>query len=355
MTDSDGPEVDAPGAAHDDAPGLASGEPGVAATPGAADGNNGSESAVDDSAPGPADAVGATASSGAPTEVVGTCHGPADAAHDDVPGSSDDDDFGDDGALGPRPAGRGNAGYRPIVSFQPRGGRMNDVQKRAWDAHADEWLIERSAFGPVPAPGMPPDPSKPAWRPGINQIALFGRVAPLVIEIGPGMGDATAAMARARPDINLLAIEVYKPGIAQTFSHLARAGVDNVRVLRADAAEVLRNVVIPDSLAELWLFFPDPWRKRKHHKRRIVTPAFAGLAASCLLPGGSWYLATDWEHYAKQMLAVVSGCAALENPYADAGGWAPRAPFRPETRFERRGLGAERAIFDLHVVRKPTA
>ena len=99
--------------------------------------------------------------------------------------------------------------HRPIVSFQPRGGRMNDVQKRAWEAYADEWLVERDAFGPIPEPGTPPDPAKPWWRPGINQIALFGRVAPLVIEIGPGMGDATAAMAKARPDINILAIEVY--------------------------------------------------------------------------------------------------------------------------------------------------
>lgn len=281
----------------------------------------------------------------------------ADPGADDVIAydGAEADQASADPAAAPRAAGRGNAGYRPIVSFQPRGGRMNDVQKRAWDAHADQLLIERDAFGPVPAPGTPPDPSKPAWRPGINQIALFGRVAPLVIEIGPGMGDATAAMAKARPDVNLLAIEVYKPGIAQTFSHLARADVDNVRVLRADAAEVLRNVVIPDSLAELWLFFPDPWRKRKHHKRRIVTPAFADLVASCLLPGGSWYLATDWEHYARQMLAVVSGCTALENPYADVGGWAPRAPFRPETRFEKRGLGAERTIFDLHVIRRASS
>lgn len=258
---------------------------------------------------------------------------------------------GDDASVADHADKRGNAGYRPIVSFQPRGGRMNDVQKRAWDAYADEWLIERDAVGPQPEPGQPPNPAEPEWRPGINQIALFGRVAPLVIEIGPGMGDATAAMAAARPDVNVLAIEVYKPGIAQTFSHLARRDVTNVRVLRADAAEVLRNVVIPESLAELWLFFPDPWRKRKHHKRRIVTDEFATLVASCLEPGGSWYMATDWEHYARQMLRVVAACPALENPYAGQGGWAPRAEFRPETRFERRGLGAERTIYDLHARR----
>lgn len=240
---------------------------------------------------------------------------------------------------------------------------MNDVQKRAWEAHAARWLIEREGLRPGDLAGA----------------RLFGRDAPLVIEIGSGMGDATAAMAAARPEINILAIEVYKPGIAQTFAHLARCGVDHVRVLRADAAEVLRTIVIPGSLAELWLFFPDPWRKRKHHKRRIVTPEFADLVATRLAPGGSWYLATDWEHYAHQMLRVLSNCGGLVNPHvgkgggydvvpADAGaaavggaapgsgrgpdaGWAPRPWFRPQTRFERRGLAADRTIFDLHVIR----
>lgn len=249
------------------------------------------------------------------------------------------------------------ANRRPIVSFAPRGGRLNDVQRRAWDAYADRWLIERATLGPIPdapmteAAASGADLERAHTNPGIDQQALFGREAPLVIEIGPGMGDATAAMAAARPDINLLAIEVYKPGVAQTFSHLARAGVDNVRVLRADAAEVLRNLVIPGSLAEVWLFFPDPWPKRKHHKRRIVSPAFASLVASRLAPGGSWYLATDWQPYAAQMRDVLAGCAALSNAYDGSGGWAPRPWFRPETRFEKRGVAAERAIYDLHVTR----
>jgi tRNA (guanine-N7-)-methyltransferase len=224
--------------------------------------------------------------------------------------------------------------HRPIVSFAPRGGRMNDVQRRAWEAHADTWLVER------------PDVDS-----GIDQQALFGRVAPLVLEIGPGMGDATAAMALARPEVNLLAVEVYKPGIAQTFSNLARRAVTNVRVLRADAVEVLRAVIEPGSLAEVWLFFPDPWPKRKHLKRRIVSAQFAELVASRLAPGGSWWMATDWAPYARHMLTVVSGCEALANPHADTGGWAPRPSFRPETRFERRGLAEDRAIFDLHLVR----
>lgn len=226
--------------------------------------------------------------------------------------------------------------HRPIVSFAPRGGRMNEVQHRAWAAYADRWLVER------------PDLAR-----GFDPTALFGRDAPLVIEIGPGMGDATAAMAAARPEINVLAIEVYKPGIAQTFAHLSRARVNNVRVLRADAAEVLGNVIPESSLAEVWLFFPDPWPKRKHHKRRIVQADFAELVASRLVSGGSWYMATDWEPYAHHMLAVVSDCAALVNPHAAGGapGWAPRAAFRPTTRFENRGILADRAIYDLHVTR----
>lgn len=213
---------------------------------------------------------------------------------------------------------------------------MNDVQRRAWDAHADRWLVER-----------------PQVDGGIDQAALFGRVAPLVLEIGSGMGDATAAMAAARPDINLLALEVYKPGVAQTFNHLARAGVDTVRVLRADAVEVLRAVVAPASLAEVWLFFPDPWPKNRHVKRRLVTPEFAGLVASRLAPGGSWWMATDWAPYAQQMLRAVRDCPDLVNPHEASGGFAPRPAFRPQTRFERRGLAESRAIFDLHAVRPP--
>jgi tRNA (guanine-N7-)-methyltransferase len=211
---------------------------------------------------------------------------------------------------------------------------MNDVQRRAWNAYAGRWLVER---GQVES--------------RIDQAALFGRAAPLVLEIGSGMGDATAAMAAARPEINLLALEVYKPGIAQTFNHLARAGVGNVRVLRADAVEVLRAAVAPGSLAEVWLFFPDPWPKHRHVKRRLVTPEFAGLVASRLAPGGSWWMATDWAPYAQQMLQAVQACPDLVNPHDADGGWAPRPDFRPQTRFERRGLAEARAIFDLHAVR----
>jgi tRNA (guanine-N7-)-methyltransferase len=231
---------------------------------------------------------------------------------------------------------------RRILSFQPRGGRMNDVQRRAWAAHVDRWYLDwyRDLV-------IAPDRVRT-----FDQAAAFGRQAPLVLEIGSGMGDATAAMAAARPEIDVLAVEVYRPGIAQTFAHLAAAGVGNVRVLRADVVDVLDRAIPESRLDEIWTFFPDPWPKRKHHKRRLITPAFALLAGSRLRPGGIWWLATDWEPYARQMMAALSGCPLLANPPAGRpGGWAPRPDFRPPTRFERRGETEGRPIFDLRFVR----
>ncbi|WP_322098095.1 tRNA (guanosine(46)-N7)-methyltransferase TrmB [Nakamurella alba] len=224
------------------------------------------------------------------------------------------------------------AHFRRVVSFTPRGGRLNDVQRRAWEAHAPAWYLDVDGVGTT-----------------LDPVALFGRDAPLVVEIGSGMGESTAAMAKARPEANILAIEVYRPGVAQTFHHLARAGVDNVRVLRADAVQVLTELVRPGSLAEIWLFFPDPWPKTRHIKRRLVSAEFAELAASRLRRGGLLRMATDWEPYALQMLAVLGGVKSLRNVHP---GWAPRPAFRPRTRFERRGLSAGREINDLEFVRR---
>lgn len=228
------------------------------------------------------------------------------------------------------------ARLRPVVSFVSRAGRLNQVQKRAWDAHHEQWF----------------------WR--LDQIAdlddgritapeVFGRSGDVVVEIGSGMGESTAAMAQALPEINLLAVEVYKPGIAQTFHHLAKRGVDNVRLLRADAVTVLTDHIKPGSLAQVWLFFPDPWPKRRHHKRRLVTAEFAALVASRLRKGGIFRMATDWEPYAEQMLAVGTGTKGLRNAHP---GWAPRPGFRPLTKFERRGRTEGREIFDLEFVRR---
>lgn len=228
--------------------------------------------------------------------------------------------------------------YRRIVSFTPRGGRLNPVQKRAFDEHADAWYLEGADLGEQ-----------------LDPVALFSRDAPLIVEIGSGMGESTAAMAAARPEVNLLAIEVYKPGVAQTFHHLAKAGATNVRVLRADVVPVLEQLVAPDSLDEVWIFFPDPWPKARHHKRRLVTEEFVRLVASRLRPGGRLRLATDWEDYAEQMAEVVAPVVAdgvLRNEAAsDEGPWAPRFADRPLTKFERRGIAEGRRIFDLELVR----
>jgi tRNA (guanine-N7-)-methyltransferase len=224
------------------------------------------------------------------------------------------------------------AHFRRVVSFHPRGGRLNAVQRKAFETHADEWYLEAA------------DLSEP-----VDGAALFGRDSGLVLEIGSGMGESTVAMAVNRPEVNLLAVEVYKPGVAQTLHHLSRAGVRNVRVMRGDGVQVLTDLIAPGSLAELWLFFPDPWPKTKHFKRRLVTPEFAALVASRLQRGGSFRLATDWAPYAERMLASCTATKALRNANA---GWAPRPEFRPRTRFERRGLAAGHEIFDLEFIRR---
>ncbi len=226
------------------------------------------------------------------------------------------------------------AHFRRVVSFHPRGGRLNDVQRRAWNEHADTWYLDPESFNAVNV---------------FEAERIFGRSAPLVIEIGSGMGESTAGMAVARPEINLLAVEVYKPGVAQTFHHLARAGAENVRVMRGDGVQVLTDLIAPASLAEAWLFFPDPWPKTKHLKRRLVTASFTELVASRLRRGGTLRLATDWAPYAEQMLAVCTTTKGLRNAYP---GWAARPGFRPRTRFERRGLADGREIFELEFVRR---
>jgi tRNA (guanine-N7-)-methyltransferase len=224
------------------------------------------------------------------------------------------------------------AHFRRVVSFHPRGGRLNPVQRRAFDMHAAAWYRDPSDFdGPI------------------DFRALFGRAADPVLEIGSGMGESTAQMAAARPDINLLAAEVYKPGVAQTLHHLNRVGARNVRLVREDGVAVLTDLIAPASLAEVWLFFPDPWPKTRHHKRRLVTPEFTELVASRLRKGGTFRLATDWETYAEQMLAACTVTRTLRNANA---GWASRPAFRPPTRFERRGLAAGHVIRDLEFVRR---
>ncbi len=165
-----------------------------------------------------------------------------------------------------------------------------------------------------------------------------------MVEIGSGVGEATVALAARRPLHDVLGIEVWLPGVADTFHHMERAGVDNVRMMSVDAVWTVEHLLGEGSLEELWTFFPDPWRKQRHHRRRLVRPDFARLAASRLRPGGLWRLATDWPPYAEQMAEVLDAEPLLENVH---DGPAPRWEDRPLTRFERRGLEAGRPVTDL--------
>jgi tRNA (guanine-N7-)-methyltransferase len=242
----------------------------------------------------------------------------------------------DDTRTGSARPDRGPRVHREVVSFVRRSARMRPNQRRAWDAHADRFVLT-----------VPQRETSTSIDPGarLDLPAAFGRQAPLVVEIGPGPGDSLVPMAAARPEVDVLAFEVYEPAAAQLVSALHRAGLDNVRIVVGNAAEGLQHLVPAGGLAELWTFFPDPWPKARHHKRRLVSPALAALAVQRLAPGGTWRLATDWEDYALQMRTVLDAQPGLENLHPD--GWAPRWDARPVTRFEQRGRDAGRTVHDL--------
>lgn len=226
--------------------------------------------------------------------------------------------------------------HRTIVSYVQRGERMTVGQQRAWDTHWDRIGQDVKALpeGPVDFAG---------W---------FGREAPVLLEIGSGMGETTSQLVAAAPDVNYVAVEVYKPGLAMLILRTEQLGADNLRALRGDAVDLLTDHVPPASLAGVRIFFPDPWPKKKHHKRRLVQPEFISLLSSRLVPGGMVHLATDWENYADQMMAVLSAEPTLHNPHADEpGGWAPRPQWRPITKFEQRAVEEGRISHDLMFVR----
>ena len=182
--------------------------------------------------------------------------------------------------------------------------------------------------------------------PGFAWSTWFGRDAPLIVEVGSGIGESTAALAAARPSYDVLALEVWLPGVADGLGRVAEAGVSNVRFCSVDAVWSMEHLVAEGSLAGLWSFFPDPWPKKRHHKRRLVNAGFAHLAATRLAPGATWRLATDWADYAEQMREVLDAEPSL------SGGVTARWDERPVTRFERKGLAAGRAITDLAYTRE---
>ena len=178
----------------------------------------------------------------------------------------------------------------------------------------------------------------------LDAQAVFGRRAPLVLEIGFGMGDATVAIAAARPECDFVGVEVHEAGVGALLRKIGEHSLHNVRIVRHDALEVLQQMLAPGSLAAVHLFFPDPWPKKRHHKRRLVQHAPVSLLASRLEPGGVLHCATDWEPYAEQMLQVLSAEPLLRNT---ADGWAARPAYRPQTRFEARGLRLGHGVRDL--------
>lgn len=256
--------------------------------------------------------------------------------------------------------------FRAPVSFVRRGSRLQGRRQQAWDELSDVFVID--------VPRVQADTSvDPEYV--FDAEAVFGRKAPLVVEIGSGLGEAVTHAAEQNPEKNYLAVEVYLPGLAQTLQRIGQKNLTNVRVVQANAPEVLSTMLPAGSVDELWVFFPDPWHKTRHHKRRMVKESFAELAARVLVPGGLWRLATDWSDYAVQMREVLDASGHFENLYpggrggADGpltqvyaqglegkeptndvdtrGGWAPRFDGRILTSFENKAHQAGRLIFDL--------
>jgi tRNA (guanine-N7-)-methyltransferase len=222
---------------------------------------------------------------------------------------------------------KGSADRRRIRSFVLRPGRMTDAQRRALDENWSHYGLQRES-GVLDAP------------------SAFGRSGPLVLEIGFGMGQSLAAMAEADPATNFLGVEVHRPGVGRLLHTLQEQGSDNVRVFCDDAVLVIEECIPAAGLDGVHIFFPDPWHKKRHNKRRLIQTAFVGLLCDKLAPGGVLHLATDWEDYAEQMLEVLTAETRIRNR-AGEGQYSPRPDHRPLTKFEQRGQRLGHGVWDL--------
>jgi len=189
----------------------------------------------------------------------------------------------------------------------------------------------------------------PYSRAPVDLDRVFGRAAPKILEIGTGMGETSARIAAAHPENDYIGVEVHTPGVGSLLNRIVELGLNNVRVIQHDAAEVLRDMIAPAALDGVHVFFPDPWPKKRHHKRRLIQPPFVTLLASRMKAGAVLHVATDWEDYAAQILEVLSAEPLLANT---AGGFAPRPASRPQTKFESRGLRLGHRVWDLLFRRK---
>ena len=217
-----------------------------------------------------------------------------------------------------------------IKSYVKRATRMSTHQRRSYEQLYDRYCVERTE-SPVDLARLFPHPDRP-----------------VVLEIGFGMGRATAELASDRQDVNYLGVEVYKPGVGKLLSLIEELGLSNVRIIHDDAVLVLERMIPEASLAGICLFFPDPWPKKRHHKRRIVRPALTALMARRIRPGGYLYMVTDWEEYARVAMEVLGDTPGLRNRY---DGFAPPQEWRPRTAFEEKGRLASRPICELYFVR----
>lgn len=220
--------------------------------------------------------------------------------------------------------------HRTIKTFVLRAGRMTPTQQKDYQELSGRWCIP---FGDTP----------------LDYPQIFGNTNDVVVEIGFGMGKATALIAEANPEINYLGLEVHRPGVGKLLGEIRRRNLENISIIQHDALEVLETMVPDSSVAAFHIFFPDPWQKKKHHKRRLVQRPLTDLLARKLVPGGYLYMATDWEPYAEFALEQLEQTPGLKNKYQ---GFAPHQEWRPETRFEEKGLDKNHVIRELFFVRQ---
>jgi tRNA (guanine-N7-)-methyltransferase len=217
-----------------------------------------------------------------------------------------------------------------IRSFVHRRGHITQGQRDALETLTGKWTIPYAAER-------------------LDLAQTFGRDAPTILEIGFGMGETTEKIATARPDDNFLGVEVFNAGVGSLMRRAEDNGLTNIRIIQHDAVEVVRDMIAPDCLAGVHVYFPDPWPKKRHHKRRLLQPTFVAALTSRIAPGGYFHCATDWEEYAHQMLEVLGGEPLLENTVE---GFAPRPDYRPLTKFENRGIRLGHGVWDLIFKRK---
>ncbi len=221
---------------------------------------------------------------------------------------------------------------RRIHSFVLRDTRLTSGQQAALDELWPKFGIDIKDSGPPPLSDL---------------TQLFGRQAPVVLEIGFGNGESLVSMAQTQPDKDFIGIEVHRPGVGHCLQGIAENELSNLKLIRHDAVDIIQNHIQPGALQAVQLYFPDPWHKRKHHKRRIVQPSFIELLHSRIRSGGHFHMATDWQHYAQFMLKVMTAAQGWNNRSKQQDGYLPRPEFRPETKFERRGQRLNHGVWDL--------